>query len=107
MIINESDCERLLHESKGLREIAVDLIEHATLLINKSVEIDRHIAKAKRRQSQNTDSQIPWAWSWRLLAGKRGRGQTGFSKRGPVRQQPIRPLPNSIQGRNQKWLSRL
>jgi hypothetical protein len=58
MIANESDCERLLRESKGLREIAVDLIEHATLLINKSVEIDRHIAKAKRRQSQDIDSQI-------------------------------------------------
>jgi hypothetical protein len=57
-MVNESDCERLLHESKWLREIAVDLIEHATLLIDKSVEIDRHIAKAKRKQSQDKDSQV-------------------------------------------------
>lgn len=36
--------EQLRLESEKLREIATDLLEHAALLINKSIELEKRIA---------------------------------------------------------------
>jgi hypothetical protein len=46
--------EQLLIESRKLRETAVDMMEHAALLITKSLEIDKHTAK----QSQAEKDQV-------------------------------------------------
>jgi hypothetical protein len=43
-----SASEQLRRESQELRDVAVDLMEHAALLINKSVELDIQIAKRDR-----------------------------------------------------------
>lgn len=45
MIDNESVSKRLRRESEELRRAAVDLMEHASLLIEKSMQIDNEIAK--------------------------------------------------------------
>lgn len=42
---DESVSERLQRESQQLRDAAIDLMEHAALLITKSVEIDKQIVK--------------------------------------------------------------
>jgi hypothetical protein len=47
--------EQLLIESKKLRETALDMMEHAALLITKSIEIDEHTAK---RQSRAEKDQV-------------------------------------------------
>jgi len=45
---NEGVSKRLRRESEELRETAVDLMEHAALLIAKSVELDQQIIKNQK-----------------------------------------------------------
>lgn len=50
MDYNESVSKRLRREAAELRETAIDLMEHAMLLISKSIELEKQIernAKAK------------------------------------------------------------
>lgn len=42
---NENVSKRLRREAEELRETAVDMMEHAALLISKSIELDKQIAK--------------------------------------------------------------
>jgi hypothetical protein len=39
--------EQLRREANELCETAIDLMEHAALLISRSIELDKHIAKTK------------------------------------------------------------
>jgi hypothetical protein len=48
MALKDTPAERLLHEAKELREAAIDLMEHAILLMSKSLEIDNEIKKNQR-----------------------------------------------------------
>jgi hypothetical protein len=48
----ESLPERLLREAIELRETAVDMMEHAALLITKSIEIDEELAKREKDASK-------------------------------------------------------
>jgi hypothetical protein len=42
---NESASEKLRHEAQKLREMALELMEHAALLISKSNELETKIQK--------------------------------------------------------------
>jgi hypothetical protein len=46
--VDENVSERLRREAAELRETATDLMEHAALLITKSVEIDKLIGKSAK-----------------------------------------------------------
>jgi hypothetical protein len=48
MTEKETSCERLCREAAELRETAVDMMEHAALLIAKSVELEKKIARLDR-----------------------------------------------------------
>jgi hypothetical protein len=51
MALKDTPAERLLREAKELREAAIDLMEHAILLMSKSLKIDNEIAKKNQRSS--------------------------------------------------------
>jgi hypothetical protein len=48
MLDIESAAKRLRRESQELRETAIDMMEHAALLISKSVELDKLIVKGEQ-----------------------------------------------------------
>jgi hypothetical protein len=48
----ESTSKRLRREAEELRETAVDLMEHAALLINKSIEVDKQIERNNKRSTR-------------------------------------------------------
>jgi len=51
MAEKESTSEQLRREAQKLRETAIDLMEYAARLINKSIDLDNEIAKnAKKTQ---------------------------------------------------------
>ena len=49
--------DQLLIESKKLRETAIDMMEHAALLITKSIEIDEHTSTQRSRAEEG---QVAW-----------------------------------------------
>jgi hypothetical protein len=46
---DETASDKLRRESQELRETALDMIEHAALLIAKSVQIDKHVVKSEKK----------------------------------------------------------
>jgi hypothetical protein len=50
MADEESKSEELRREAQKLRETAIDLMEHAALLITKSVDLDKQIAKNTKKE---------------------------------------------------------
>ena len=50
--MDESISMRLRREARELRETAVDLMEHAAVLITKSLEIDKEIEKNAKTQGR-------------------------------------------------------
>jgi hypothetical protein len=52
MVQDDSVSERLRREARELRETAVELMEHASLLITKSVELDKQITKNEKSQGR-------------------------------------------------------
>jgi hypothetical protein len=50
VVQNESTSDQLRLDARKLLEAALELMDYASLLISKSVEIDNHIARIERRK---------------------------------------------------------